>query len=243
VYPVVLEPAASADLVFTLAVDGFNGRAVTDGTSFARVGAAQFDPSVSMVDDATAPGAIGLPFDADGTPKQRLELVRTGTTVAVAHDRRTAAAAGTTSTGHGIGAASFGAFPANLALLAGRDADGEVHEVEGPSADSGVAALVAGVDHGLLVSDIWYTRVLDPRTLVVTGLTRNGVWLIEGGEATRPVSTVRFTQSYPAALAPGLVAGIGPASPHVAGEDWVESDLRAPALSLRSWNVTGGASG
>jgi predicted Zn-dependent protease len=244
VYPVVLEPTASADLVFLLAVEGFNGRAVTDGTSFAEVGAAQFDRSVSMVDDATTPGAIGLPFDADGTPKRRLELVREGTTVAVAHDRRTAAEAGTTSTGHGIGAASFGAFPANLGLLpADGDGDGTVHEVDGPVANSGVAALVAGVDHGLLVSDIWYTRVLDPRTLVVTGLTRNGVWLIERGEVTRPVSTLRFTQSYPGALGPGLVAGIGPVSPHVAGEDWIEADLRAPALSLASWNVTGGASG
>jgi predicted Zn-dependent protease len=246
VYAVVLEPAASADLVFMLALEGFNGRAVTDGTSFARIGAAQFDPSVSMVDDATTPGAIGLPFDADGTPKQRLELVQKGTTVAVAHDRRTAVQAGTASTGHGIGAASFGAFPANLTLLpAGGTAaaDGSTHEVEGPAADSGVAALVAQVERGLLVSDIWYTRVLDPRTLVVTGLTRNGVWLIEGGAITRPVSTLRFTQSYPGALAPGLVAGIGPASPHVAGEDWIESDLRAPGLSLASWNVTGGASG
>jgi PmbA/TldA metallopeptidase C-terminal domain len=102
---------------------------------------------------------------------------------------------------------------------------------------------VAQVERGLLVSDIWYTRVLDPRTLVVTGLTRNGVWLIEGGEQTRPVSTLRFTQSYPGALAPGLVFGIGPTAPHAAGEDWIASDLRAPALSLASWNVTGGASG
>jgi predicted Zn-dependent protease len=247
-YHVVLEPAAAADIVFVLAVEAFNGRAMTDGTSFAELGAAQFDGSVSIIDDATAPGSIGLPFDADGTPKRRLELVRNGTTVAAAHDRRTAAQAGTASTGHGIGAASFGAFPANLALLPAGEVshdspDSEVHEVDGPIADSGVAALVSDVDHGLLVSDIWYTRVLDPRRLVVTGLTRNGVWVIERGEVTRAVSTLRFTQSYPGALAPGHVAGIGPASPHAVGEDWIESDLRAPALSLPSWNITGGAAG
>jgi predicted Zn-dependent protease len=242
-YRVVLEPAAAADLVFAFAVEAFNGRAVNDGTSFAQVGAEQFDRSVSMVDDATAPGAIGLPFDADGTPKTPVELVRSGTTVGVAHDRRTAAVAGTRSTGHGIGEASFGAFPANLALLPDGDGDGVVHEVDGPIADSGVAALVDGVDRGLLVSDIWYTRVLDPRRLVLTGLTRNGVWLIENGEITRPVSTLRFTQSYPEALAPGGVVGIGPVAPHVAGEDWIEADLRAPALSLAEWNITGGASG
>jgi predicted Zn-dependent protease len=250
-YRVVLEPAAAADLVFAFAVEAFNGRAVNDGTSFAQVGAAQFDPSVSMVDDATAPGAIGLPFDADGTPKSRVELVRAGTTVGVAHDRRTAVVAGTRSTGHGIGEASFGAFTSNLALLPGSDGDGgsdgvgdgDVHEVDGPVADSGVAALVADVDHGLLVSDIWYTRVLDPRRLVLTGLTRNGVWLIENGEITRPVSTLRFTQSYPEALGPGRVVGIGPVAPHVVGEDWIEADLLAPALSLAEWNITGGASG
>ena len=244
-YRVVLEPAAASDLVFALAVQAFNGRAVADGTSFAQIGAAQFDASVSMVDDATAPGAIGLPFDADGTPKSRVELVRAGTTVGVAHDRRTAAVAGTRSTGHGVGEASFGAFPANLALLPGPDetGNGTVHEVDGPAADSGVAALVAGVDRGLLVSDIWYTRVLDPRRLVLTGLTRNGVWLIENGELGRPVSTLRFTQSYPEALGPGRVVGIGPVAPHVVGEDWIEADLKAPALSLAEWNITGGASG
>jgi predicted Zn-dependent protease len=245
-YPVVLEPAAAADIALMLAVDGFNGRAVHDGTSFARVGAEQFDRSVSIVDDATEPGAIGLPFDADGTPKQRVEFVQAGRTVAVAQDRRTAAAAGSTSTGHGVGEASFGAFPANLALLpsaAAGDPAGQVHEVDGPPADSGVADLVAGLDRGLLVSDIWYTRVLDPRTLVLTGLTRNGVWLVEQGEITRPVSTLRFTQSYPEALGPGRVVSVGPVAPHVVGEDWIESDLRAPALSLAAWNVTGGASG
>ena len=185
---------------------------------------------------------MGLPFDLDGTPKRPLELVRDGVTTAVAHDRRTAAAADTTSTGSGIGEASYGAVPTNLTLLPSGAPDG-VHEVEGPMADSAVAELVGGLDRGLLVSDIWYTRVLDPRRLVMTGLTRNGVWLVENGELTRPVSTLRFTQSYPAALAPGLVAGIGSVAPHLPGEDWFAIDLRAPALSLAGWNVTGGASG
>ena len=66
---------------------------------------------------------------------------------------------------------------------------------------------------GLLVTDHWYTRVLDPRTLVMTGLTRNGVWLIENGEITRPLRNFRFTQSYPQALAPGAVLGVGSYAP------------------------------
>src|SRR5262249_60448870 len=81
-------------------------------------------------------------------------------------------------------------------------------EVDGPAVDGSVAALVAGVSRGILVTDHWYTRVLDPRTLVMTGLTRNGVWLIEGGEVTRPLKNFRFTQSYPLAPAPGAVLGV-----------------------------------
>ncbi len=63
--------------------------------------------------------------------------------------------------------------------------------------------LVARLERGLLVTDVWYTRVLDPKRSVWTGLTRNGVWLVEDGRVVRPVSTLRFTQSYLEALAPG----------------------------------------
>ena len=68
--------------------------------------------------------------------------------------------------------------------------------------------LVAGVERGILVTDFWYTRILDPRTQVVTGLTRNGVWLIEDGRVVRPVTNLRFTQSFLDALGPGAVRGI-----------------------------------
>jgi hypothetical protein len=70
-----------------------------------------------------------------------------------------------------------------------------------------VAELVAGVGRGVLVSDLWYTRLLDPRTLALTGLTRNGIWLIEDGELAGPVRNFRFTQSYAQALMPGNVRG------------------------------------
>jgi hypothetical protein len=105
-----------------------------------------------------------------------------------------------------------------------------------------VADLVAKAQRGVLVTDLWYTRVLDPKTLVMTGLTRNGVWLIENGEVTRPVQNFRFTQSYPRALGPGTVRGIGA---HAAAqpESWTAARWTAPALHLASWNFTGGASG
>jgi len=115
-------------------------------------------------------------------------------------------------------------------------------EAAGPAADASVLALVSGVRRGLLVTDFWYTRVLDPRPLVITGLTRNGVWLIENGEITTPVRNFRFTQAYPQAVAPGNVVGIGGhAVPQPAS--WGIESYATPALRLASWNFTGGASG
>jgi len=237
-YEVVLEPAAVADVLQNLAVWCFSGKAVNERRSFADVGAAQFDTAVNLVDDALS---TGDGYDGEGTPHRRLALVDAGTTVAVCHDRRTAAEAGTSSTGNATGFASWGALPLHLQLLPA-PGDATVAEVDGPVADSAVAALVAGVTNGVLVSDFWYTRVLDPKALAITGLTRNGVWLIENGEVTRPLRNFRFTQSYGQALAPDAVRGVGGVA--VAQPDsWVGARWTAPALHLASWNFTGGASG
>lgn len=227
-YEVVFGPGCVVDLLFFLAVYGFNARAVTEGRSFATVGKSQFDPAISLWDDAKDPWSVGLPFDAEGTPKRRVDLVTAGRTVGLAHDRRTAAAAGggAESTGHAIeGGESFGAVPVNMLLAAGEASPEE---------------LVAGVEDGLLVTDFWYTRILDPRTQVVTGLTRNGVFRIKGGRVAGPVRNLRFTQSYVDALAPGNVLAVG-------------SDLQlvpayfgscaVPSLRLASWNFTGGSQG
>jgi predicted Zn-dependent protease len=240
-YEVVLEPEAVADILQNLALYGFNAKAVAERRSFAAVGAAQFDRAVTIVDDAPAAGAS---HDAEGTPCRRLVLVDGGTTVAVAHDRRTAAEAGAESTGHATGLVSWGAFATHLGLLPAEGATdaNPPEEVAGPAADSVVAALVAGVERGVLVTDLWYTRVLDPRSLAVTGLTRNGVWLIEDGEIRQAVRNFRFTQEYPAALAAGAVLGVGSAAVALP-DSWVSARWTAPALHLASWNFTGGASG
>jgi predicted Zn-dependent protease len=242
-YEVVLEPTAVHDVLRCLAVYGFNGKAVGERRSFAVVGEAQMDSSVTLVDDPVFPGAIGVPFDIEGTPKRRVEMVSGGVTNAVAHDRRTAAQAGTSSTGHASADSHWGPVPVSLRLAPpSGDATEPPSEVDGPAADSSVAALVAGVSRGVLVTDHWYTRVLDPRTLVMTGLTRNGVWLIENGQIVRPVRNMRFTQSYPQAMAPGAVLGIGDhAVPMPA--TYEDASFIAPALRLASWNFTGGASG
>jgi predicted Zn-dependent protease len=240
-YQVVLEPTAVADVLLMLSFYGFNAKAVAERRSFVELGAAQFDPLVTIVDDVAAPDATGLPFDAEGTPRTRLALVEAGISKAVAHDRRTGKQAGASSTGHAlVGGAVWGPIPLNLRLLPAHTAGST--EVDGPAADSAVAALVSEVERGLLVTDNHYTRVLDPRTLVVTGLTRNGVWLIEDGRVTTPVQNFRFTQSYPQALAAGGVLAVGTHVACLPGA-MTEASLHAPALRLASWNYTGGASG
>ncbi len=245
-YEVVFEPAAVFDLLQNLSFYGFNGKAVNESRSFVELGEAQFDASVSIVDDPFDPDGLSAAFDVEGTPKTRLPFVDAGVSRAVAHDRRSGAVAGAPSTGHALaGAASFGAIPLHLHLLPApaSTVDGQVDgQVDGPAADASVAALVSQVSRGLLVSDLWYTRVLDPRPLVVTGLTRNGVWLIEDGEVTAPVQNLRFTQSYPQALGPGAVLGIGTRSVGLPS-GWEALAYRAPALRLASWNFTGNASG
>ena len=252
-YPVVLEPGAVADLLLNLALYGFNGKSYAERRSFVELGAEQFDPKVTIVDDPVNPDHPGWAFDAEGTPKRRLTLVDAGTTVAVAHDRRTAAKVGgdAVSTGHAMpGGASFGAVPLNLGLLPAAGADGPALGADGPGTgadtpaevDPAAADLVRGLERGLLVTDLWYTRVLDPKSLVVTGLTRNGVWLVEDGVPTRPVRNLRFTQSYPRALAPGAVRGVG-RSATLLPTGWGTGWWSAPALHLASWNFTGGASG
>ncbi|GIH10100.1 peptidase U62 [Rhizocola hellebori] len=225
-YEVILQPAAVADILNNFALFGFNGKVFTEGRSFAEPGSAQLDPAVTIYDDPTGP-AGGVSFDAEGTPRGRMTLVDGGVTAGVTHDRRTAAKAGVASTGHCIIEDSWGPMPRNPVLAPG---------------DTNLAEMIARVERGILVADFWYTRVLDPRTMALTGLTRNGAWLIEAGEIVRPVRNFRFTQSYVQALEPGNVLGIG--SESIAQPNRYEFvNTSAPVLHLRSWNFTGGASG
>ena len=226
-YEVILEPDCVANILSFLLVHGFNGKAVEEGRSFARVGDAQFDPAITLRDDVTDPGMGGIAFDVEGTPKWPRDLVRDGVTAGLLHTRRTAKAASVESTGHAVeGGTEWGALGANLVLAAGPTAIGE---------------LVGRVGRGVLVTDFWYTRILDPRTQVVTGLTRNGVWLVEDGRLVRPITNFRFTQSFLDALGPGNVRGISQERALLSA-GW-DSLYLVPALHLASWNFTGGAKG
>ncbi len=226
-YEVVIEPSCVANLLGFLLIYGFAGRAVEEGRSFVRLGEPQLDPLLTIREDVAHPRMAGLAFDPEGTPRRAFDLVRDGVPRAILHDRRTAAMAGTTSTGNAVlGANPWGVVPASLVVSPGTASEEE---------------LVRGMERGILVSDFWYTRVLDPRTLVVTGLTRNGAWLVEDGRIVRPVRNLRFTQSYVEALAPGRIRGIGTDQSLLADED--AGSFLVPSLHLGSWNFTGGAKG
>jgi predicted Zn-dependent protease len=228
-YEVVLEPECVATLVEFLAFYGFNAKQAIEGQSGIRLGEAQFDPAVSIWDDATDPGAIGVAFDADGTPKRRLDLVAGGTSTALAHDRRTARRLGTESTGHAVdGSDVWGAITTNLFFGPGRD---------------GLDDLVAGVRRGLLVTTFNYCRILDPKTQVVTGLTRNGTFLVEDGKVGPGVRNLRFTQSFLEALAPGNVLGVGAGARFADSEFFGPGQVHVPPLRLGTFRFTGGAKG
>ncbi len=131
-YEVVLEPAAVADLLQNFAWYGFNGKSYNEHQSFAEPGAEQFDRAITLIDDPT--GAPTLPFDAEGTPRHRTPLVERGMTRAVVHDRRTAAEAGTVSTGHALpGGAAAGAIPVNLGLAPAGSPNGPARPTRCPA--------------------------------------------------------------------------------------------------------------
>lgn len=230
-YEVILEPVCVADICQFLVAYGFNAKMHADGRSFVHPGEEQLDPALSLWDDATDDRAVGLGFDAEGTPKRRVSMVEAGVSAGLVHDRRTAAKAGTVSTGHAIGGGErFGAYPTNVFLGAARSGSGSA---SGGSLDE----VVGGMARGLLVTDFWYTRILDPKTQVVTGLTRNGLFLVEDGQVSHGVRNLRFTQSYAGALGPGHVKAIAPDA------RLVNSSAFVPSLHLASWNFTGGARG
>jgi predicted Zn-dependent protease len=225
---VVLCPEAIATIVTFLSVYGFNAKMHQEGGSFAEVGAQQFDPAITLIEDPEDPRAIGLPFDAEGTPRKSFTLVDQGVTTALSYDKRTALRGGTTTTGNAVpGAASFGSIPYNPRLVAG---------------DTSPEDLIAGVERGLLVTQFHYCRVLEPKSLVVTGLTRNGTFLIEDGEVKGAVGNMRFTQSFLSALGPDKVLGVGNDDRYANGE-FGPGMVIAPSLRLASWNFTGGAKG
>ncbi len=219
-YDVVLMPSAVATLVDYLG-GAFSAKAVAEGRSpFAgHLGDSFASPLIDLSDDPGHDRALGVPFDGEGTPQTHVQLMAGGRAVAVVHDRASAIAAGTTSTGHGLSAPNpWGPAPSHLVLAPG---------------SSSVDDLVAGIDRGLLVTRFWYTRTVNPKRTLVTGMTRDGTFRIEGGRQVGPVRNLRYNQSILDALA--TCDGVGRRL-HTCSDDG--GDIRVPALRLRSFTFT-----
>jgi len=221
-WQVVLSPAATETLVAWLGYVGFAGKAVHEGRSplSGRLGEQVCSPLVTIVDDALSPRLPGVPFDAEGTPKRRLPLIENGVAVGVAHDRATAALAGAQSTGSALPAPNpYGGLPTHLVMEPG---------------STSTEDLIAGCERGLYVTRFHYTNLVHPVQSTITGMTRDGTFLIENGSLSSGVRNLRFTQSILAALS--TVEQLG-------SEVGVSSDLFfgagcTPALRLGEFTFT-----
>jgi predicted Zn-dependent protease len=230
VYPVVLEPYATADIIDFL-TGMASAMAVSEGRSWmtGRQGEQLMSPLISIWDDGLDPSGWPLPFDFEGLPRQRVEIVREGVVGDAVYDRRWAAKDGAQPTGHALPVA----HPHNQWLNAGNLGPYALHPIMG-CGEHTVEEMIASTERGLYVTRFWYTRVVHPREAVITGMTRDGVFLIEDGEVTGPVNNLRFTQSYVEAL-----NGVEMVGREVVTErDWL-SVVRAPALKLSAFNFTG----
>ncbi len=230
VYPVVLEPYAAHDLLATLSVAA-GATAVQEGRSWmsGRQGERLMSPLISIWDDGLDPAGWPLPFDFEGMPRRRVDIVRQGVVGDTLYDRARAAREGKESTGHALPAAN----PFNPWLNSARLGPIPLHATMG-TGDSTLDEMIAGTERGLYVTRFWYTRTVHPREAVVTGMTRDGTFLIERGELAAAVRNLRFTQSYVEALAGAEAVG------RELRRTWSDPGIRsAPALKLGTFNFTG----
>jgi len=191
VYEVVLEEYAVGELLEFMSYVGFSALALQEQRSFMRLNERITGEKVTIWDDGLDLNGIPAPFDFEGVPRQRVDLIRDGVAVGVVYDQQTAAREHRQSTGHGLPAPNTeGPFATNLFM-----APGSVDKTR----------LADGIKRGIWVTRFWYVRVVQPKASIITGMTREGTFLIEDGKLTRPVKDLRFTESMLAALA-GTVA-------------------------------------
>jgi predicted Zn-dependent protease len=220
-YPVVLEEYAVVDILDMLGYLGFSALAVQEERSFAEPGRRIGSDLVTIVDDGYDPHGLPLSFDFEGVAKQRVSLVEAGVCRDVVYDAQTAARAGVVSTGHGLPAPNpWGPFPINMLMEAGTATRDD---------------LIAGLDRGLLVTRFHYTNPVHPKLAIVTGMTRDGTFLVEGGRIVGPVKNLRYTQSYLEALA-GTVAV---ARDRKTLKGFLGGSV-VPAVRIEGWTFTGG---
>jgi predicted Zn-dependent protease len=220
-YPVVLDTYAVDDILEALSLYGMGAQAVQEGRSWMNdlLGQQAMSPNVTIWDDGSADHGWPVPFDAEGVPRRRVDIITEGVVNAPVHNSYTAGKEGTISTGH---QAYFtgGPIASNLFMKEG---------------DSSLQDLIGSTQRGLYITRFFYTRLAHNKGCVITGMTRDGTFMIEDGRITHPVKDLRFTQSYVEALAG--VEHVGSESKLVLNE--VGFATRVPALKLSSFNFTG----
>ncbi len=186
-YEVILEEYAIAEMLNYTAYLGMGALSIQEKRSFMQLGQQIMSPLISIYDDGNDPQGIIMPFDAEGVQRQRVNLIEKGLAQAVVYDSYTAnREPGRTNTGHSIGSqGEIGPIPLNLIIESGH---------------SSKADMLKSIKRGLWVSRFHYVNPLVPDKAVLTGMTRDGTFLIENGEITGPVKNFRFTQSAVEAL-------------------------------------------
>jgi PmbA protein len=224
-YAVVLTPYATEDLLNMLDYYGMGAQAVLEARSWMcdRIGEKVMSHLVDIWDDGMDSTGVPMPFDFEGVPKRRVHIVEKGVVKSPVFDRLTAKKMGEETTGHALPPTmrSFGPIATNLFMAPGTSSTEE---------------MIQSTRRGLYVSRFWYTRLVHPRDCVITGMTRDGVFLIENGELSYPVKDLRFTQSYVEALA--NVESVGSEARLLMSESGGQA-TRVPGLKISKFTFTG----
>ena len=214
-YTVVLEPAATSDLLAFM-FNGFDARRADEGRSFLskaggknRLGDKLFDEKVNIWTDPWNPDVPVLPWDNDMRARERTALIKDGRVAAMDYSQYWAKQKGARSIGS----------PGNF-IMAGTDKT--------------TAELVANTKKGVLVTRTWYIRMVDPQSVALTGLTRDGTFYIENGKIKHPIKNFRFNES-PVTLL-NNIEEIG--KPVVIGGDEGPDPMVIPSMKVRDFNFT-----
>jgi predicted Zn-dependent protease len=219
-YAVILEPAAVLDLMGFIVYD-LGGLAVHERRSCftGRVGQRVFGENISLRDDVFHPLQTGAPFDGEGIPRQRVQIVEKGVVQNLVYARQTAHKVGAGPTGHGFPLPNeFGEAPMNIVMEGGR---------------ASTEDMVRSTSRGLLVTRLWYIREVDPYQKILTGMTRDGTFWIEDGQVRHGVKNLRFNQSLIEMLC--QVEMLSPPQ-RTAGEESFE--MVVPAMKVREFNFS-----
>jgi len=228
-YEVILEPLASSELLDFLGYLGFNAKTYQEGRSFMcdNMGKKVMGDNITILDDAYNEQGFTFPFDFEGVPKQKVQLIEKGITQGLVYDSLTAGKENKESTGHALPAPNtFGPVPTNLVLLPG---------------DSSLDKMIRNTKKGILVTRFHYTNTVEPKKTIFTGMTRDGTFLIENGAVTKPIKNLRFTESIINAL--NKVLEISQDLTLIGGGAGYEGRFAtgslSPALRIESFNFTG----